>query len=204
MSAERRGTLDGTTAGESDADWWTSFGYHGVWQVFGLGLPTIWLAFQSPTADDLLGPAVIAGMYGLALGIAAGRQGVFGPDWPRLTRRKLGTGVGYGRFLRRHCVVAATLALAAFGGVLVGRVAGPVAAGVAALAVSFAGAASVPRISGDGRRARGGRACLYAAGLATTTLVARPLDPATAVTSAPLALALLATTAVVDLRQSCE
>ncbi|MFC7098997.1 hypothetical protein [Halobaculum marinum] len=185
-----------------DADWWTSLGYHGVWQVFGLGLPTIWLAFQSPTTANLLGPAAIAGIYGLALGIAAGRQGVLRGDWPRLSRRKLGTGVGYRRVLRRHCLVAGTLALATFGGVLVGRVGGAVVAGATGLVVSLAGAVAFPRLSDDDQRALVGRACLYTAGLAVTVLVARPLDPATAITSAPLTLAFLAATAVVDLRQS--
>lgn len=193
---------DGTGDRDRDADWWTSIGYHGVWQVFGLGLPTIWLAFQSPTASNLLGPAAIAALYGLAVGIAAGRQGVLRGDWPRLTRRKLGTGVGYRRVLRRHCLVAATLGVATFGGVLAGRVGGAVVAGVTGLVVSLAGAVVFPRLSADGRRALTGRAALYAAGLAVTAFVARPLDPATAITSAPFTFALLAATAVVDLRQS--
>ncbi|MFC7138130.1 hypothetical protein ACFQRB_19930 [Halobaculum litoreum] len=185
-------------------DWWTAFGYHGVWQVFGLGIPVIWLAFQSPTADNLLGPAAIAGLYGLALGVAAGRRGVLGDGWPRLTRRKLGTGVGYSRFLRRHCLVAATLALAMFGGVLVGRAGGAVAAGVTGLVVSLACAAAIPTLTDGTRRSRQARAVVYAAGLAVTLVVARPFDPATAIASAPVAFAFLVATAVADLRLSGE
>lgn len=190
--------------GATDPDWWTSFGYHGVWQAFGLGLPVLWLAFQSPTDASLLGPAVLVGTYGAALGVAAGRQGLLGGRWPRLSTRKLGTGVGYRRYLRRHCLLSATLALATFGGVLVGRAAGKAAAGATALVVALGAVAIVPRLSAGDRPARVGRASLYAAGLAATAVVARPLDLSTAVLSAPVAFAFLAAAAAVDVAWSAE
>ncbi|WP_277553855.1 hypothetical protein [Halobaculum limi] len=202
MSSTRHHAVDRASERDREADpgWWTSFGYYGVWQVFGFGLPFIWLAFQSPTRATLLGPAVIVGLYAAALAIAAGRQGYHvGASWPRLSRRKLGTGVGYRRFLRRFCVVAAAVSLATFGGVLAGRVGGEFVAAGVAFAVAVGVLAFVPVLARDSTRARVARAGVYLAGLAVAAIVARPFDPATAITSAPLAFGAVAVASCYDL-----
>lgn len=190
---------DTPTSHGADLDWGTAIGYYGFAQVFGLGVPVLWLAFQSPTEPGLLGPVALTACAGGVFFLAAGRKHVLvGERWPTLTNRKLGTGTGYWAFLRRHAHVSATLALATFGGVLAGRLVG-VHGGLGTAAVgSAAGVALVPRFASDDRPAGLARGGFYAAGLTLTVVVARPLDLSVAVTSAPVVFLFLAVAAAAD------
>lgn len=189
----------GSRKPEQPLDWATAFGYYGVAQVFGLGLPLLMLAGQSPTDPSLLGPVAMTAIGTTMLVLAAGRKGVLpGAEWPVLTNRKIGVSAGYWSLLRRHAHVTATLSLATFGGVLVAEFAGGTVVVVVAAVVSAASIATIPRLATPDRAARASRAGFYAAGLLLTAVVARPLDFTVGTASAPWVFLLLAVAAAAD------
>lgn len=184
----------------ASVDWATAINYYGCAQVFGLGLPVLWLAFQSPTDPYLRGAATLTSCYVAAVALATGRKRILaGEEWPTLTTRRLGTGVGYWSYLRRHTLIAATLALGIFGSIVVGQVGGIVATTVTAGVVTVGAVALIPRLSAPDDSAHVSRTVFYAAGLAATAHVARPLAFSVAVTSAPITFLFLVTGAIVDI-----
>ncbi|WP_255198268.1 hypothetical protein [Halorarius litoreus] len=190
---ESQGTSPPATDRDDDPDLLTAIGYYGAGQLLVLGLPALWLLFLSSLDPTLLGPAVLTACAALPVSIAVGRRGLFGPDWPRLSNAKLGTGEdgGYLAFLRRAAHVCSTLVLAVLVGVLVGHRAGVPAAVVTTALLTVIGTALAVTFARPGRWRRLATAAYHATALGLVWTVVDPFAsglPSAAATTAVLAL----------------
>ena len=190
---ESQGTSPPDTDRDADPDALTAIGYYGAVQLLVLGLPALWLLFLSSLDPTLLGPAVLVACAVLPVSVAAGRRGLFGDGWPRLSNAKLGTGEdgGYLAFVRRAAHVCSTLVVAVLVGVLAGHrldVPGSVAT---ATLLTAAGTALVVPFARPGRWRRLACAGYHATALGLVWVVVDPFGsglPSAVATTAVLAL----------------
>lgn len=183
--------------------WLWASGYQGLAQVFLLCAPVLWLVFRSPRSGSVVKPVALVLVTVTPLVVGAFREGLLsvGRPWPTLTNDSLSFAGGYWAVFRRGVLLNNVLAIACYGGALVGVATGslPVAVAVGLVCV-VAGVAVVPVVTPETRVATLARVGIAVAALGLVLVVGDPFAGNPRFRTAPAAFALLVCLSVADLR----